>query len=150
MIDLHAHFGRERRAVGYDALMRVLDADRVTVERGDFVCFYTGFADVILELKKNPDPKLLHETCTGLDGRDEKLLQWVSDCGCAALIADNYAVEIIPSEPVQADAACADAAARALHLQERHSPRRDLVPERARPLVARAQAQPLPADRPAA
>ena len=99
MIDLHAHFGRERRAVGYDALMRVLDADRVAVERGDFVCFYTGFADVILELKKNPDPKLLHETCTGLDGRDEKLLQWVSDCGCAALIADNYAVEIIPSSP---------------------------------------------------
>ena len=99
MIDLHAHFGRERRAVGYDALMRVLDADRVTVERGDFVCFYTGFADVIMELKKNPDPKLLHETCTGLDGRDEKLLQWVSDCGCAALIADNYAVEIIPSSP---------------------------------------------------
>ena len=33
MVDLHAHFGRERRAVDYDALMRVLDADRVTVER---------------------------------------------------------------------------------------------------------------------
>jgi hypothetical protein len=28
MIDLHAHFGRERRAIGYDALMRVLDATR--------------------------------------------------------------------------------------------------------------------------
>jgi len=99
MIDLHAHFGRERRAIGYDALMRVLDADRVAVERGDFACFYTGFSDVILELRKNPDPKLLNNTCTGLDGRDEKLLQWVSDCGCAALIADNYAVEIIPASP---------------------------------------------------
>ena len=99
MIDLHAHFGRERRAIGYDALMRVLDEDKVAVERGDFVCFYTGFCDVILELKKNPDPKLLNNTCTGLDGRDEKLLQWVSDCGCAALIADNYAVEIIPASP---------------------------------------------------
>jgi len=99
MIDLHAHFGRERRAIGYDALMRVLDADKVAVERGDFVCLYTGFSDVILELKKNPDPKLLNNTCTGLDGRDDKLLQWVSDCGCAALIADNYAVEIIPASP---------------------------------------------------
>jgi hypothetical protein len=97
MIDLHAHFGRERRAVGYDDLMRVLEADRVEVERGDMVCLYTGFADVILELKKNPDPKLLHGTCTGLDGRDDRLLDWISASGLACLIADNYAVEIIPT-----------------------------------------------------
>ena len=99
MIDLHAHFGRERRAVGYDELMRVLEADRVEVERGDMVCLYTGFADVILELNKNPDPKLLHGTCAGLDGRDEKLLAWISDSGLACLISDNYAVEIIPASP---------------------------------------------------
>ncbi len=99
MIDLHAHFGRERHAVNYDELMRVLDADRVVVEQGDMVCLYTGFADVILELRKNPDPQLLHHTCSGLDGRDEKLLQWISDSGLAALIADNYAVEIIPQSP---------------------------------------------------
>lgn len=99
MVDLHAHFGRKRQAVRYDDLMRVLDADRVAVEKGDMVCLYTGFADVILELRKNPDPKLLHETCTGLDGRDEKLLQWITDSGLAALIADNYAVEIIPASP---------------------------------------------------
>ncbi len=99
LVDLHAHFGRERRAVVYDELMRVLEADRVEIERGDMVCLYTGFADVILELKKNPDPKLLHGTCTGLEGRDEKLLQWISDSGLACLIADNYAVEIIPASP---------------------------------------------------
>lgn len=99
LVDLHAHFGRERKAVGYDALMRVMEADKVTVEKGDFVCFYTGFADVILELNRNPDPKLLHGTCTGLDGRDDKVLKWITDSGCAALIADNYAVEIIPSSP---------------------------------------------------
>ena len=99
MVDLHAHFGRERKAVGYDALMRVMQQDKVAVEKGDFVCFYTGFVDVILELKKNPDPKLIHNTCTGLDGRDDKLLQWITDSGCAALIADNYAVEIIPASP---------------------------------------------------
>jgi kynurenine formamidase len=99
MVDLHAHFGRERKAVGYDELMRVMEADKVAVEKGDMVCFYTGFADVILELNKNPDPKLLHGTCTGLEGRDDKLLKWITDSGCAALIADNYAVEIIPSSP---------------------------------------------------
>jgi kynurenine formamidase len=99
LVDLHAHFGRERKAVGYDDLMRVMEADKVAVEKGDLVCFYTGFADVILELNKNPDPKLLHGTCTGLEGRDDKLLKWITDSGCAALIADNYAVEIIPSSP---------------------------------------------------
>jgi kynurenine formamidase len=97
LVDLHHHFGRERRAVTYDDLMQVMAKDKVEVERGDMLCFYTGFADVILEMKKNPDPKLLHGTCTGLDGRDERLLRWISDSGVACLIADNYAVEIIPT-----------------------------------------------------
>jgi kynurenine formamidase len=79
--------------------MPILEKDEVEVERGDIVCLYTGFADVILELKKNPDPGLLHNTCTGLDGRDQKLLQWISDSGLAVLAADNYAVEIIPASP---------------------------------------------------
>jgi kynurenine formamidase len=97
MIDLHAHYGRKRQAVTYAELMRVLEKDEVVIERGDMVCLYTGFADVVLELKKSPDPKLLHETCAGLDSRDDKLLQWISDSGLACLIADNYAVEIIPT-----------------------------------------------------
>ena len=97
LVDLHQHFGRSRHAVTYEELMRVLEADKVEIERGDMLCFYTGFADVILELRKNPDPKLLHGTCSGLEGRDERLLQWVSDCGAACLIADNFAVELIPT-----------------------------------------------------
>ena len=97
MIDLHAHFGRERRAVSYQDLMSVLEKDEVVIEPGDMVCLYTGFADVLLELRKNPDPKLVHNTCTGLDGRDDRLLQWISDSGLACLIADNYAVELIPT-----------------------------------------------------
>lgn len=96
LIDLHAHCGRRREALGYEALMRVLDADKVVVERGDMVCLYTGFADVLLEMRKKPDARLLHETCSGLDGRDERLLQWISDSGLAVLAADNYAVELIP------------------------------------------------------
>jgi hypothetical protein len=97
LIDLHRHFGREHRAVGYGELMRVMEEDGVAVERGDMVCLYTGFADVLLEMKKKPDAKLLHQTCTGLDGRDEQLLEWISQSGLACLIADNYAVEIIPT-----------------------------------------------------
>ena len=98
LIDLHAQFGRERKAIGYDDLMRVMERDRVTVEHGDFVCFYTGLADMILEMNRQPDGKLLHASCTGLDGRDPRLLQWITDCGCAALIADNYAVELLPAD----------------------------------------------------
>jgi hypothetical protein len=96
MIDLHHHFGRERRPVGYDALMKLMDEDRVEVEKGDMVCLYTGFADLILEMRKQPDAKLLHASCSGLDGRDERVLQWISDSGLAILASDNYAVEIIP------------------------------------------------------
>ena len=32
-----------------------------------------------------------------LDGRDEKLLQWITDSGLAVLVADNYAVEAHPA-----------------------------------------------------
>jgi kynurenine formamidase len=96
MIDLHHHYGRERRAVGYDELMKLMDQDRVELEKGDMVCLYTGFADLLLEMRKQPDAKLLHASCSGLDGRDQRLLQWVSDSGLAVLASDNYAVEIIP------------------------------------------------------
>ena len=95
MIDLNFHFQRQRKAIGYDDLMRVLEKDKVEIEKGDMVCIYTGFADVLLEMKKRPDPKLVNETCTGLNGRDGKLLQWISDSGLVCLIADNYAVELI-------------------------------------------------------
>jgi kynurenine formamidase len=95
MLDLHHHFGRRHQAVNHDELMTLMEKDQVKVEKGDMVCLYTGFADVLLEMKKKPDAKLLHQTCTGLDGRDERLLQWISDSGLAVLIADNYAVEII-------------------------------------------------------
>ena len=95
LIDLHHHFQRQRKAVGYDDLMRVLEKDKVQVEKGDMVCLYTGFADVLLEMKKKPDANLLNQTCTGLDGRDARLLQWITDSGLACLLADNYAVELI-------------------------------------------------------
>ena len=55
MIDLFAHFGRKRHAVGYDDLMRIMAADGIKVEPGDFVLLRTGFDEVIFEGKKKPD-----------------------------------------------------------------------------------------------
>ena len=97
MIDLHAHLGAGRTAVGYDDLMRVLDADRITVETGDMVCLHTGFAQTLLDMKRQPDAAVLDQTGAVLNGRDEKLLQWITDSGLSVLIADNYAVEAHPA-----------------------------------------------------
>jgi kynurenine formamidase len=97
MIDLHAHIGRARAAIGYDQLMRILEKDKVVVEAGDMVCLHTGFAQMILEMNKQPDGPALENACAALDGRDQKLLQWITDSGLAALIADNYAVEVHPA-----------------------------------------------------
>ncbi|MGR3454145.1 cyclase family protein [Pseudooceanicola sp.] len=98
MIDLRAHLGDDRSYVGYDDLMRVMEADSVEVETGDMVCFHTGFAQRVLEMEA-PDEAVLHGTCAVLNGRDPKLLQWVTDSGVAALISDNYAVEGLPAQP---------------------------------------------------
>ena len=97
MVDLHAHFGDSRIAVGFEQLMAVLDADRVVVEQGDMVCLHTGFADRLLEMRRNPDAAALDRLCAVLDGRDARLQQWITDSGLAVLAADNYAVEAHPA-----------------------------------------------------
>jgi hypothetical protein len=96
MIDLFAHFGRERKAVGWDDLQRVMEKDKVSVETGDMVCLRTGFDRLLLELEKQPTKEVEH-ACPVLDGRDEKLLRWVTDSGLSVLISDNYAVEGVPA-----------------------------------------------------
>jgi len=96
MIDLNRHYGEENRAVGYEDLMRILDADRVNVERGDMVCLYTGLDDLILGMNRQPIAEKLLHACPGLDGGDPRLLQWITDAGVAALISDNFAVELMP------------------------------------------------------
>jgi hypothetical protein len=98
MIDLFAHYGRRRHAVSYDDLMRVMADDGITVEAGDFVLLRTGFDEVILEGRKTPDKRTLETSCTGLDGSDARLQQWVTETRLAALISDNYAVELLPEK----------------------------------------------------
>lgn len=100
MIDLEAHFGRGQSVVDYDALMRVMEADKVVVEEGDLVCLRTGYDRVLLGMNKNPDRQVLEKNPgAGLDGRDGRLLEWVSRSGAVALISDNRAVEQLPPRP---------------------------------------------------
>jgi Putative cyclase len=95
MIDLHAHVGLERVAVGYDALMRILETDRVEVEPGDVLCFRTGFDRALLARQANPKAHFEQQRCAGLDGFDARLRHWIADCGAAALVSDNEAVEVL-------------------------------------------------------
>lgn len=97
MVDLHAHYGRANHAVGYDDLMRILEADRVVIERGDMVCLHVGLDELILGMGGKPVAETLLKSCAGLDGGDERLLRWITDIGIAALISDNFAVELMPS-----------------------------------------------------
>lgn len=99
LIDLERRYGHERVVVGYDELMAICREDGVDIEPGDMVAFYTGFADVILSMERNPDPERLANACAVLDGRDQKLLQWITDSQLSVLIADNYAVEAYPARP---------------------------------------------------
>ncbi len=83
--------------------MRIMAADGIKVEPGDFVCLRTGFDELILEMKKKPNAHILETTCSGLDGSDTRLQQWITESKLVALISDNYAVEIhnAPLKPGQ-------------------------------------------------
>lgn len=102
MIDLGHHFGSDRKVVGYADLMAVIEQDKVTVEQGDFVCLRTGFDNALLAMNGKPDDSV-HTICAALDGRDERLQQWVTETGLVALISDNYAVEAHPARPCETE-----------------------------------------------
>ncbi|MCC8397063.1 cyclase family protein [Paraburkholderia sp. MMS20-SJTR3] len=99
LIDLVAHYGNAYRTLGYDDLMFAIDADRVEIEPGDMLVLRTGFAELLLSMNRQPDEAVLNSHCSALDGRDQRLLQWLTDSGIAALAADNYAVERYPARP---------------------------------------------------
>lgn len=105
LLDLQAHVGAGRVLVGYDAFMRALEHDGMEVEVGDLLCLHTGFADVVMGMHGRPDADILNNTGAVLDGRDDRLLQWITDSGVAAIAADNYAVESYPAR--EGGACCA-------------------------------------------
>lgn len=97
LVDLRAHLGDARTLVDYEKLAHILTVDGVHVERGDILLLHTGFADLVLRMQRKPDAEVLHGASAVLDGRDRRLLQWITDTGIAAVCADNYAVEAYPA-----------------------------------------------------
>lgn len=96
MIDLQRHYGTTHHAVTLDDLLRILETDKVEVERGDMVCLHTGLDELILGMQGYPVAETLLNSCAGLAGGDDRLLRWITDTGIAALISDNFAVELMP------------------------------------------------------
>lgn len=94
LVDLHAVHGNAQVSVGYDALMRIFDAQRVIVEPGDILCLHTGLADLILDRGAGLTAAELHGSCAALDGHDPLLLNWITNSGLAAIAADNIGVEL--------------------------------------------------------
>ena len=149
MIDLEHHFGRGEKFVSFDELMNIMKADNVTVEEGDLVCFRTGYDRVILDMQKNPDAATLAANpCAALDGRDERILNWITRSGVVALISDNRAVEASPSRPCEGEDHCASLPIHAHCLfKRRRLSRRDLALVGIGRLAAVRQAVALSADR---
>jgi len=99
LLDLHALCGDARQYVGYELLMRAVEAAGDDIAPGDMLCLYTGFSEKLIAMGGAPDVSVLDQSCAVLDGRDERLRRWIVDSGIAALCADNYAVEGIPAGP---------------------------------------------------
>ncbi|OCC25023.1 cyclase [Croceicoccus estronivorus] len=93
MVNLKEMFGTEQKFVGYDDLMRTIDAQDVDVRTGDFLLLHTGYDEAVLAMGKKPDKPKLDVTGAGLDGKDERLLRWIDDSGIVAICSDNLAVE---------------------------------------------------------
>lgn len=103
LVDLERVYGTAMRDIGYDDLMRAMEHCGATVEPGDMLLLRTGFSELVLSMQRQPDEYRLHHSCVALDGGDQKLLQWITDSGITALIADNYAVERHPTPRAPTD-----------------------------------------------
>jgi kynurenine formamidase len=95
LVDLEAHLGDTRTAVGFETFSDILKADAITVEPGDILLLHTGFARHVVAQGGRPIDGSL-DVCAVLDGADLDLQDWVISSGVAAIAADNYAVEAFP------------------------------------------------------
>lgn len=93
LVDLNAIHGTADILIGHDLLMKAMETQSVDVQTGDFLVLYTGYDRVLLDMDRQPVKEVLEHTGSGLDGRDERLLEWIDKSGIVAICSDNLAVE---------------------------------------------------------
>ncbi|WP_174274209.1 cyclase family protein [Sphingomonas bacterium] len=108
LVDIRAA-GNPAGLVGHEALRTAMAAQGAAVEEGDFLCLYSGYADLLLRDGKHVDPAAM-AACPGLDGSDRALLDWIDRSGLAAICADNPMVEKVAGAE-----RCTDRARNPLH-----------------------------------
>lgn len=109
LVDIRSAGSGPHKLVGFEQLQVAMQAQGAEVREGDFLCLYTGYADLLLRGGAEVSTEEL-ATCPGLDGGDPVLLHWINQSGVAAICADNPMVEKI--EGVER---CSDAALLPLH-----------------------------------
>ena len=55
------------------------------------------------EMNKQPDVEKLHNSCAALDGRDGRLLNWITDCDCVAICSGRAGGGSVPARPAEGD-----------------------------------------------
>ena len=105
LINLRKHFGDGHTLVSSKMLQQVMQADGVSVSKGDIVAFYTGFSELLIACNSQPKADMPETVGAVLDGLDPRLQQWIIDSEISALVADNYGIESVPGRPV--DGSCA-------------------------------------------
>src|SRR5579863_1202858 len=91
LIDVRRVATQPHGRIGYAALMTAADAQGADVAAGDFLCLYTGYADLLLQGEAVDRTALAR--CPGFDGSDPELLAWIDRSGLSAICADNPMVE---------------------------------------------------------
>ncbi|MFV8817887.1 cyclase family protein [Haliea sp. E17] len=109
LVDIRDYGRGPHQLVDFEGLQAAMQAQGAEVREGDFLCLYTGYADLLLRDGADVDMEAL-AVCPGLQGGDPALLRWIDESGLAAICADNPMVEKI--EGVQR---CEDAALLPLH-----------------------------------
>lgn len=107
LVDWHAHHGMDKQRISFAQLRDIMEKDKVSVERGDILCLHFGFAGLIADHGGQVESSVLRATGAGLDGRDPDLLRWIDETGIAAIVADNFSVEYVPSTPAPHGHRCA-------------------------------------------
>jgi kynurenine formamidase len=96
LVNLHRVYGEQKVLIDYEQMMSVIDSQQIAIEPGDILCLYTGFGDLLLAMKRCPDVGRLRSSFADIDGRDERLLRWITDSNLAAICSDTQAIEIHP------------------------------------------------------
>jgi kynurenine formamidase len=100
LIDLDRAFGRERPVrVDHPMLMRAIVDQAVVIRPGDMVCLHTGYSQAVVDAAARKSTARLPDAGATLDGRDPRLLRWITESQIVALISDHFAVETVPSWP---------------------------------------------------